>query len=204
MRENVSKIIKLDGRRVKSRQKLKKALAKILRTKSLEKITIEEISKAAHVTRPTFYSNYKDLQAIAIEYVDELMQTLLEKFRTIDVDQKLLPRQRVKVLLLYYIEMLQENDGILLSAAAGRAGNEALELMRSYWMKMVLIRAEKVPHSGLSALDIEVSTHFVAGAVNSVLEAHASGKLDMNAEEVAESISLLINQGLGQTLGAID
>lgn len=201
MSEEPAKAIKLDGRRIKSREKLKKALAILLQEKSLEKVTIEEISKAAEVTRPTFYSNYKDLQAIVIEHVEELMMELVEEFVKIDTDTSLSPQQRIEAGLVFYIDMLQKNDCILLSTAAGRAGNEALELMRKYNMRILLVRADRVQDSGLSPMDLQIAMFFFSGAINTVLEAHASGKIDISAEELSHSIATLIHQGLGQELG---
>lgn len=195
------KTAKLDGRRIKSREKLKKSLAALLAKKSLEKITIEELAREAEVTRPTFYSNYKDVQAIVIEYVHELMQVMLEEFQRIDIDQSMTSVERVEETLLYYMEMLQNNNCILLSAASGRAGDEALELMRSYSMRILLVRADRVPTSGLTPLDLQISMFFYSGAINTVLEAHASGKIAVSKEQLAKSITTLIHQGLGKELG---
>ena len=204
MNQDAAKVAKLDGRRVKSRDKLKRALAKLLLEKSLEKITIEEVSKAASVTRPTFYSNYGDLQAIVIEYVDELMLALIEEFKKIDSDTSITPRDRVTAIIIYYIEMLQENDCILLSTAAGRAGNEALDLMRRYGMQIILVRANKLPDLDMKQHELEIATHFVSGSINTVLEAHASGRLDFPPRQVAEYITKLIYEGLGKELGDPD
>ncbi|WP_018995444.1 TetR/AcrR family transcriptional regulator [Hirschia maritima] len=204
MNQSAAKVAKLDGRRVKSREKLKQALAKLLLDKSLEKITIEEVAKAAAVTRPTFYSNYRDLQAIVIEYVDELMSTLVQEFEKIDSDKRISPRDRVTAIILYYIEMLQENDCILLSTAAGRAGNEALDLMRRYGMQIILVRASKLPDLDMQQHELEIAMHFVSGSINTVLEAHASGKLEYPPQQVAEYVTKLVYEGLGKELGDPD
>ncbi|MFC7292591.1 TetR/AcrR family transcriptional regulator [Hirschia litorea] len=198
---NTGKITKLDGRRIKSREKLKKSLAVLLERKSLEKITIEELAREADVTRPTFYSNYKDVQAIVIEYVHELMKKMVAEFQRIDVDQSMTSMERIEASLVYYMEMLQNNNCILLSAASGRAGDEALELMRSYSMRILLVRADRVPTSGMTPLDLQISMFFYSGAINTALEAHASGKIEATREQLAKSIATLIHQGLGQELG---
>lgn len=195
---------KMDGRRVKSRKKLKVALAKLLQNKSIEKITIEELAKAANVTRPTFYSNFNGVQDIVIEYIDELMLAFIDEYKKIDVDLSISPQERVAAGIMVYMKLLQQNNGILLSAASGRAGNEALELIRVYNMRILMIRAEKVPDSGLSDQDLQLSSFFFSGAINTVLEAHASGKLKVEAEFLANSIATLMHQGLGQELGDPD
>ena len=60
----------MDVRREKSREKLRNALAQLLREQSLEQISIEQITDKAGVTRPTFYSNYQSRQDIIIEHVE--------------------------------------------------------------------------------------------------------------------------------------
>ncbi|WP_426369482.1 TetR/AcrR family transcriptional regulator [Pseudocolwellia sp. HL-MZ7] len=66
----------MDARQIKSRKKIEQALAKLLETKSLDELSIEEIALKAGVSRPTFYRNYAGRQAILDEAIEKWQDEL--------------------------------------------------------------------------------------------------------------------------------
>lgn len=65
---------KVDVRIIKTKDRLKVALFKLLKVKSLDKISISEICTLASVNRNTFYAHYSSLK----ELLDEIESNLLE------------------------------------------------------------------------------------------------------------------------------
>jgi len=189
--------VKMDARRRKSRERLKSALASLLEHKSLEKISIEEITREAGVTRPTFYSNYKDRQEIVSEYVEELMLKLAVRFEELESDRSLESREIFEKVISYYIELVKENNSIILYAASGRAGDEALEIIRSYNQQLLKDRLFKASSKRLDKQELKLLVHFLSSAINGVIEAHATGKLDMAPSEVSKTIADFVHEGVG-------
>ena len=64
------------------------ALLSLLKTQSLNKITVTQITKEANLTRQTFYRNFEDkedlLGCIAESWVDVILRKLTEAFRVSD------------------------------------------------------------------------------------------------------------------------
>jgi AcrR family transcriptional regulator len=192
--------IKMDARRRKSRQRLKVALVSLLGRKSLEKISIEEITREAGVTRPTFYSNYSDRQEIVSEYVEELMLKLTERFDELATDTHLDQLQVLEQFFLYYMELVRENNSIILYAASGRAGDEALDIMRTYNRRFLSDRLLVANQNGFDPEKQKLLVHFLSSAINGVIEAHASRKLEMDEAAVSKTIAQFLHEGVNNML----
>ena len=50
-----------DKRVIKTRESIEKALFELMRTKSLEKITVVELARTARIHKSTFYLHYLDI-----------------------------------------------------------------------------------------------------------------------------------------------
>lgn len=70
-----------DRRAVRTKNNLKKALLTLLREKELLDLTITEVAQYAGCNRVTFYSHYKDLQALLSDIVEDYLADLVENFR---------------------------------------------------------------------------------------------------------------------------
>lgn len=68
--------MKLDPRRVKSKEKIHDAYLSLL-IEGHEQLSIQSICNKANVTRPTFYKMYKDIPELRVD----LLQSILEKLK---------------------------------------------------------------------------------------------------------------------------
>lgn len=66
-----------DLRVLKTRQALFQALARLLKEKEFERITVSDIIREAHVTRKTFYNHYQDKIDLVQKYQAGLSQEIL-------------------------------------------------------------------------------------------------------------------------------
>ncbi|WP_050616541.1 TetR/AcrR family transcriptional regulator [Bacillus testis] len=66
---------RIDPRKQKSREKLHEAYL-ILKVKGLDHFTIQHLCDEAHVTRPTFYKLYKDIQQLRLEVHETVLKDL--------------------------------------------------------------------------------------------------------------------------------
>src|SRR5512144_1494007 len=63
---------KTDRRIQRTRQSLRAALLELMKTKSYDAISIEEITERANVGRATFYLHYKDKEDLLLEEFSEM------------------------------------------------------------------------------------------------------------------------------------
>ena len=70
-----------DRRIVRTQKKLKTALLDLLEEKDLQDLTITEVAKHADCNRVTYYSHYKDLNALLAAIVDDYLNGLVSYFR---------------------------------------------------------------------------------------------------------------------------
>lgn len=73
------KPVRSEDRRVKRTKRiLRECLYKLLETKSLDEITVKELTAAADVNRSTFYFYYKDINDMMIQLQDEIFAVFEE------------------------------------------------------------------------------------------------------------------------------
>ncbi|MDN7242809.1 TetR-like C-terminal domain-containing protein [Planococcus sp. N028] len=70
-----------DRRILRTQKKLKTALLDLLKEKELHELSITEVAKHAECNRVTFYSHYKDLNALLGAIVDDHLEGLVSYFR---------------------------------------------------------------------------------------------------------------------------
>ena len=70
-----------DRRKIRTQKKLKMALLELLKEKELNRLSITEVTQQAACNRVTFYSHYKDLNALLAAIVDDHLQGLVSYFR---------------------------------------------------------------------------------------------------------------------------
>ena len=64
----------MDLRKRRSQEKLQLALAQHLQDKTIDEITIGELTKTAGVSRQTFYSNFDSKQSILLSRIETLFE----------------------------------------------------------------------------------------------------------------------------------
>jgi AcrR family transcriptional regulator len=69
-----------DVRVIKTKKALHQALLTLLKTKTLETISVSSLCREAEVNRGTFYLHYKDIRALFDEHLHDLLQDLEESY----------------------------------------------------------------------------------------------------------------------------
>ena len=189
----------MDLRRAKSRSKLKHALAKLLERKSLEQISIEEITSEAGVTRPTFYSNYPDRQAIILEHIQEWLDELETNLDRYQPDTATPPIERLAAFLQHWFRCIDPNDRILRLTLSGRAGHSALALVRR--QSSILLENHSL-HAlqDITRDEFKLYQAFYGAAINGLVEELFLGEIEMPTEEMVTTIASLVHRGIGHKL----
>ncbi|MFM9277395.1 TetR/AcrR family transcriptional regulator [Paenibacillus jiagnxiensis] len=69
-----------DVRVIKTKKALHQALLALLKTKTLESVSVSSLCREAEVNRGTFYLHYKDIRALFDEHLHDLLQDLEESY----------------------------------------------------------------------------------------------------------------------------
>jgi len=72
----------------RTRKKLKRAALDIFSEKSIDAVTVEEITERADVGKGTLYQHFDDKEQIVVTLVDEAVDHLIEKIRDYDKQPK--------------------------------------------------------------------------------------------------------------------
>ncbi|SHK52003.1 TetR/AcrR family transcriptional regulator [Hespellia stercorisuis] len=67
---------KTDLRVIKTRRAIKSAFLQLIQKKSLDKITVTELAKAAEINKGTFYLHYSDVYALYYELLQEQVEKI--------------------------------------------------------------------------------------------------------------------------------
>ena len=67
----------MDKRQIKTKRSIKNAFLKIRSKKSIEKITIKELSDEAEISKATFYLHYKDIYDLSASLGTEIIENIL-------------------------------------------------------------------------------------------------------------------------------
>ena len=71
----------MDKRNEKSKEAIRQALIRLSRTKPYSEISVRELCREAHVSRSTFYNNYRFFNDVVDEMSGAYMKKLREKKR---------------------------------------------------------------------------------------------------------------------------
>lgn len=102
----------MDLRTIKTQKALYKSLDSLLRKKSFDKITVQDICDNAQINRVTFYNHYADKYDLFDSYVDYVLENLIKTSvspNTTSINTYL------KTLIVNVTKLLYENKNILKS-----------------------------------------------------------------------------------------
>jgi len=75
---NIVKGVPMDLRVIKTKQSIKNAFLELRRKKSIEKITVRELSEIAMINKATFYLHYADIYELADEIENNTIQDIFD------------------------------------------------------------------------------------------------------------------------------
>ncbi len=173
-----------DRRVRRTRAALREALIELLPRKPYERITVEDICKAADIGRSTFYAHYRgkeDLQRAAIG--DRLGNMLAERRRAS-------PGASPTLVIL---EHVRDYRRLHRGPIGGRGTRVAVEALRRSVTDM--IRAEAGDSSSESAFERDFRTRYLVGAFMEVLICWVDRGARETPEQVEELFQALSKRG---------
>ncbi|MCR5456890.1 MAG: TetR family transcriptional regulator C-terminal domain-containing protein [Clostridiales bacterium] len=80
---------RVDRRTIKTKRAIKHAFIELVSRKSIDSITITDISREADINRKTFYNNYSGIHEIISEIEEELFETFKAEIKDLDVGSEM-------------------------------------------------------------------------------------------------------------------
>ncbi len=201
-KENMTK--KVDLRVKRTNKLITQAFIKLLRSKTFDKITINDISDEAMINRATFYSHFKD----KFDLFEQIIDKFLGEFAAVLDEENLIEKNSVNVKkiegsLATFYEFVQENPD-LARIIVTHSNTEILS------ERLLAILSERYSEI-FNALDVrndnlKIPTDFVVSYITSIFVGTLNWWIgqnndEMTASEFAALVIKLISNGHLTVLG---
>lgn len=155
----------MDLRKRRSQEKLQVALAQHLENKTIDEITIGELTKTAGVSRQTFYSNFDSKQSILLSRIEALFERSRENFESL-MKREDLPRYDINSLgMRYLLEEVSKDKYMMRAAFTGQAGIQCLSLLKKHLSEVLSERILQQFNHSLSSDQLDLISDFYGGAL---------------------------------------
>ena len=187
----------MDLRKRRSQDKLQVALAFHLQNKTIDEITIGELTSTAGVSRQTFYSNFDSKQSILLTRIERLFE---KTWNRAEMYLKSSDKSRTEFIEFCLKALLEECDKertLMRAAFTGQAGIQCLSLLKTLVSQMISERVLYQFSHSFDHKDLDAMSNFYAGGLIGTVQAWLvddSDDKDINC--VAKQIGRLIPHGV--------
>jgi len=206
---------KADRRIQRTRQSLRTALLELIKEKSYDVISTEEITERANVGRATFYLHYKDKEDLLLEEFSEMANEKVQVFSEIPFSAWLQSeegtnaarRKRAAPPLLIVFEHIYENSELyyilLKSERSGRIIERIRKISTEAIVKFVETKAKTDPIPCHFEVPIEFFAAFFSGALLSTVDWWLEEGLQHTPKEMTHLFQDLFIQGATNAVGPL-
>ncbi len=176
-----------DRRTAKSKQAIEETFFDLLKEKkSLNKITVSEITRIANLGRGTFYLHYQDVydlyDKIETELFEEIANIFKKSFPTTNPENS---KQMTKK-LTEYIDDNKERFCVLI-----QSNTNAMQNIKKIFNKIVLTESQEIHNNANSKFDY-VEAVFVVSGIIGVLEQWIIDEMKIPKEEIADMLNTIL------------
>jgi len=167
---------------IRSKNAIKKAVAKLIHEKAVEKITVSDIIREADISRGTFYAHYSDVGGVLEQIENEELRVLMEYVEHFGLENIL---TNVTSLIEQICDYLSRDmDYYRMLAQSNVLNNYLWRLVEVYYDKLLdLVMTQKnVPNRD----DANIYLVYVTSGAKSTILAWLNGTLKGTPKEIAE------------------
>jgi AcrR family transcriptional regulator len=164
-----------DRRVLRTRRMLREALIALITERGWDNVSVQDVCERADVGRSTFYTHFADREELLLGGFDDLRKMLRA------------PKGRSKDGTLPFVRGLIEHvhgHSQLFRAIIGKRAGHSIE-KRFRQTVMGLVREELI-ESGLGGRALDVTSHYVAGALVELLTWWVDTRNALGADEIEE------------------
>ena len=181
-----------DPRFDRTESDLMEAFQILTRKKDPEKITVQEITKLAGVTRTTFYNHYVDMPSLTDAVETQLLREIFTMMRSFH------PEGNDEICRIFFRSLcgfIQQNSFLARMLATPRA-NAFIERALSMFQHYVRSTLEESPRSAEEQQAVTYAISYAIGGVVGVLHGWALSKCAQPPEAVAGFLTRLFLDGM--------
>lgn len=177
----------IDRRTIRTRQAIRDVFVQLLQKKSLNKISVSEITNEANIGRGTFYLHYEDVYSLYEQLVNELLENLITLFDSVYPDKG---TNNYMVFSQKLIDYLEEN-AILFILLIGQDNEGKVNQRLKKILTTKVIEIEQIDKTDITSL-IEIS--FTVSGIVGVLTDWLMDGMNIKKEYLSEIINTLIEK----------
>lgn len=187
----------MDLRKRRSQEKLQLALAQHLQSKTIDEITIGELTKTAGVSRQTFYSNFDSKQSILLSRIESLFEKAWVKTEVLIQNSEIGREEFVEVSIRNLLEECDKERTMMRAAFTGQAGIQCLSLLKVLISRLVSDRILFQFNHNFNVRQLDTISDFYAGGVIGTVQGWLTDETAMkDIASVSRQIGRLIPHGL--------
>lgn len=187
----------MDLRKRRSQEKLQLALAQHLQDKTIDEITIGELTKTAGVSRQTFYSNFDSKQSILLSRIEALFEKAWTKTEALIQSSEIGREEFVEVSVRNLLEECDKERTMMRAAFTGQAGIQCLSLLKTLISRLISDRILFQFNHNFNARQLDTISDFYAGGIIGTVQGWLIDETSMkDIASVSRQIGRLIPHGL--------
>lgn len=181
----------MDRRVARTRQQLREALTQLLKTKSVQDITVCELAEKVDISRGTFYLHYKNV----FDMLDKIEQEMLDELAAAICDVPLGTREQPFSLVLPCYRFFTARAE-LTTVLMGPHGDWAFFQRAAQLIKARSLQDWKVLYPELTPKMTDYLFSFIFGGSLHMMEVWMLGGQKETPDEMAEYTSRLVAKGI--------
>lgn len=187
----------MDLRKRRSQEKLQLALAHHLQSKTIDEITIGELTKTAGVSRQTFYSNFDSKQSILLSRIENLFEKSWKRTESLVQNAEIGREEFVEISMRNLLEECDKERILMRAAFTGQAGIQCLSLLKALVSRLISERILFQFNHNFNTRQLDTIADFYAGGIIGTVQGWLLDDTPMkDIASVSRQIGRLIPHGL--------
>lgn len=177
----------VDRRTIRTRQAIRDVFIDLLQQKSLNKISVSEITNAANIGRGTFYLHYEDVYSLYEQLVNELLENLVTLFHHAYPEKG---SNNFMVLSQKLIDYIEENASLFLLLIGQDNEGKMNQRLKKIFVDQVM-EIEQIDKSDFTSI---IETSFTVSGIVGVLTDWLTAGMDIEKEYLTGIMNELIQK----------
>ena len=173
---------------IRSRRMIREAFLALLKTKSLEKITVTDIVTMADINRATFYAHYPDVRGLMEEIENEIidkMMTVLKAFDFTSFFHNPVP------LLLQVSRYLEEDVEFYRTLILANGADQFLEKLKKIFISYMDADSD-IPEQVRGSMTFTLRASYFAGGIINAYNQWFRGELHCSLNDISVEIGKIV------------
>lgn len=174
---------------IRSKNLIKKALAKLIHEKELAKITVSDIIREADISRGTFYAHFSDVNAVVNQIESEEMKNLMDFVDRYGFENIRTNPQKFVTLVCEYMQ--RDMDYYRMLAQSNILNNFLWRLVYVYYERLLEKVLSDQPDADRNEADLYLI--YITSGAKTVILSWLNGEIKGSPEQIGERLGNLVS-----------